>query len=245
VEGATLVLEAIHSGLRLDAILVAEGSPAAGGILAAVEQSMHPAPAIYQAGDRLLQKAAATEHPQGVIALFEKPPALQTSRIREQALPVLALVDVQDPGNCGTLVRTFLAFGGRSVITAGATSDLFGPKSVRASAGAVFRAQCLHFGSPEEMMADPDMAALPWIGTSPTAGTPPEKCRISPPFLLLIGNEGSGLPPALLSRCRERLSLPMAPAMESLNAAVAGALILYELSRGMGLGPFSSDRVKP
>jgi RNA methyltransferase, TrmH family len=242
VEGPTLALEALQSGLHMEALLVSGESAGRSAVFEALQASPGPPPALYQTGARLLSKAAATEHPQGVLALFHKPHALAPGAIGSERLPVLALIDLQDPGNCGALLRSFLAFGGKQVLTVGATADLYGSKCVRASAGAVFRTECLHLAAPEEMLKIAVDCGLPCVGTTPDSGHRPDECSTPPPFLLLIGNEGSGVPEILLEACREKLSLPMSPTMESLNAAVAGSLVLYELSRSLGLGPFAADR---
>lgn len=238
VEGPQLVADAIHAGLSVEAVLFHQQFAESEEGSRTLRDCAGTTARLYRTSEQLLRRAAATESPQGILALVRKPILEDVDALTLAPLPILALVDVQDPGNCGALVRTFVAFGGNFIVTIGSSADLFGPKAVRASAGATFRAAILHIPTMDEFRHFQPLARLPWIGTSPSAGRAPGCLSTKPPFVLLIGNEGAGLPSSILEICQERLCLPVCREIESLNAAVAGSLIIYELARGLHFGPF-------
>jgi RNA methyltransferase, TrmH family len=244
VEGPQMIREAIQAGLQVEAGLFHQGFLDSEEGPATLDACSGSPARLYRTSERLLRKAAATENPQGILALIRKPVVADLNTIVSARVPVLALVDVQDPGNCGALIRTFLAFGGRLVLTVGSTADLYGPKVIRASAGSILRVVALHFATADEFRKTAPLDALPWVATCPSTGIPPQLCPLKPPFILLVGNEGSGLGPEILASCRERISLPTSQGVESLNAAVAGSLVIYELARSMRFGPFSQERAR-
>lgn len=241
VEGPQLVAEALDFGLSLDAVLVSsdiESSLAGKRLVARLRAGCRR---FSTTSEKLVQAASGTQHSQGVLCLFRKPEPGDFCLLLKKPQLVLVLVDVQDPGNCGALARSLLAFGGHCIVTVGATSDLLGPKAVRASAGASFRLAARHYRSVDAFLDAPELRGIPLLGTVPAGGLPSTACHVEPPAAVLVGNESRGLPQGLLKRCHERLSLPMFGGMQSLNAAVAGSLVLYDLTRQMGLGPFGNQ----
>lgn len=141
----------------------------------------------------------------------------------------IVLETVQDPGNVGTVIRTACALGIDQVLLCGDCADLYNPKTVRATMGAIFR-QCVREVSLEELAALP----MPLYG----AALSDEARDIRGMELgdrccaVAIGSEGRGLSDALLSVCSGKLIIPMTPGSESLNAAVAAALVMWEMRRG-------------
>ena len=141
--------------------------------------------------------------------------------------------DMQDPGNVGTMIRTAAAFGFDGVLLAGACADPWGPKAVRASMGAVFRLRILERDSVTAALNDLSEANLPLYAAalsenSETAG------RIAFPLrmALAVGNEGHGLSAAVMQSAQTIVRIPMAPGAESLNAAAAAAVLMWEAYRG-------------
>ena len=241
IEGPQLIEDAIHARLRVEAVLFHQEFAESEDGSRIIGKCAASSVLLYRTSEQVLRRAAATENPQGILALARKPLMEDVDALVCAPVPILALLDVQDPGNCGTLVRTFMAFGGKLIVTIDSTADPYGPKAVRASAGAVFRAATLHFPTTEKFRQFEPLKELPWIGTSPSGGRPPDQCQAKMPFILLIGNERAGLPGIILNLCRERLCLPISRDIESLNAAVAGSLIIYELARSFHFGPFHPD----
>jgi TrmH family RNA methyltransferase len=187
--------------------------------------------------ERTFRRLAESIHPQGVLAVVEEP-EVDLKRVSSRG-PVLLLDRLQDPGNAGTLLRSLQAVGGRTLLALTGTVDLFNPKVVRASAGSLF-----HLEVAVRLRA---AAALEWaqsrglpVFALDQRGEPLFGPGWSAPrsFVLAVGNEGGGLAAEILERSERRLALPMARGVDSLNAAVAGSVALYELCRRqVGLDP--------
>jgi len=142
---------------------------------------------------------------------------------------LLVAAGLQDPGNFGTLIRSAEAFGAAGVIATPGTVSAWNQKTLRASAGSVFRV-------PVEIYSVEQIAALRGHGvrllaTVAEGGVSPEKADLWGSCALMIGNEGAGLSAELLALADARITLACPGAVESLNAAVAGSLLLYEASR--------------
>lgn len=138
------------------------------------------------------------------------------------ARPVtLALWRVADPGNVGTLVRTADAFGAAVALSPGC-ADPLGTKALRASAGAIFRVPLLPWGAGEG----------PRVALVAHGGRPLPELGLAAPVTLLLGAEREGLPEGVVTAADERATIPLPGAAESLNVAAAGAIALYELTRG-------------
>ena len=142
----------------------------------------------------------------------------------------LVLETVQDPGNVGTLIRTANAFGIDAVILCGDCADLYHPKTVRATMGAIFRQRVLTMGL-DELRLLLERSSLPLYG----AALHQDSALITEVSLssaaVAIGSEGRGLSEELLKLCERTLFIPMQAQSESLNAAVAGSLVLWEMIR--------------
>ena len=178
--------------------------------------------------DRELKKLSDTDHPQGVLLVVEEP-ADDGELLGGLERPRALLLDgIQDPGNAGTLIRTARAFGLDGVIALDGTVDLFNSKVVRAASGAlahipVFRRPWLEV---EGWFAERETALL-------VAGAEGEDVRgITPPasWVLAVGNEGAGPRSEVLARASRVVAIPMDPAADSLNAGLAGAILLFALS---------------
>lgn len=141
----------------------------------------------------------------------------------------IILEDVQDPGNVGTIIRSAAAFGIACVILVGACADPYNPKTVRASMGAIFR-------QPIRTMSIGDISKLKSHGiriygaalTESSANVRTADFRNA---AVCIGSEGQGLSQELLKLCDETIKIPMAPGSESLNAAIAAAVIMWEAAK--------------
>lgn len=230
IEGLRIVEEAIRSGLRFSTVLFRESAQNLAERLlpqigAHVETLLLP--------DKVFDGAVSSESPQGVAALV---------RIREFSLddvverlpvgPVVALVGLQDPGNLGTILRSAEAFGSAGVIVGEGTVSPFNPKVIRASAGSIFRLPLvLAKTHGEEILANLRQAGVRLIATSSHKGTPIDQANLNGPAAVFIGSEGSGLPRSLMSQVDELVAIPHAAQVESLNAGVAGSIVLYEAAR--------------
>jgi TrmH family RNA methyltransferase len=225
LEGEHLIAEAIRSGLKLETLFLREGSE---------DVLDRPALAAVEAHSTLIldrdvfASAVETAAPQGISATILIP-TLPPPSAHSQSL-TLVLESLQDPGNLGTLIRSAEAFGAQQIFLTPDTVNPWNPKVVRASAGSVFR---LHITrAPLPQIA----AQLQQQGTVLYAAVAQRLDSISlldttfaPHAAILIGNEGAGLSPEALALARVRVRIPCA--VESLNAAIAGSTLLYEVLR--------------
>jgi TrmH family RNA methyltransferase len=228
IEGPNLLEEALRAGLRVDCVFVALGSERL------LEGLLLPAEIDVLAMPReLLVQALATESPRPIAALVE-PPDWTWAHVlgvhKGSAALLLVLAGLQDPGNLGTILRSAEAFGADGVIALPGTVSAWNPKAVRASAGSVFRVPLL-VASVEECFTRLHEAPLRVWTTVMRGAAPADAVDLSAPVALLIGNEGNGVPEEIAAKAHGAITIPCPGPVESLNAAVAASVLLYEASR--------------
>jgi len=175
-----------------------------------------------QLSSKLLKGISTLESPQGVMAFFEKP----CWNWKDLTPWILYLDQLQDPGNLGTLLRTAEATDMFSLVTSPGTVSCFNSKVVRASTGALFKVPLLQGIDPGELK---ERGYNLWEA-SPESGQSLFDVQFKSPLAILIGSEGKGLSSSSSAWASQQLHIPM-KATESLNASVAGSLILYEVFR--------------
>jgi RNA methyltransferase, TrmH family len=181
---------------------------------------------------KLLNEVLATETPQPVAALVE-PPSWSWAHIlgtRVSPALVVILAGLQDPGNLGTILRSAEAFGATGIVSLPGTVSAWNSKAVRASAGSVFRVPLLA-ASADECFAQLKKAKIRILATTVRDAEPANRTDLSAPLALLIGNEGNGVPREIAERADASITIPCPGPVESLNAAVAASLLLYEAAR--------------
>ena len=232
IEGLRIVDEATRSGLRFRAVFFKESAQNMAERLlpqigANVDTLLLP--------DKLFDDAVPTETPQGVAALVRlKEFALADVLERLQVGPILVVTGLQDPGNLGTILRSAEAFGSAGVVLGEGTVSPFNSKVIRASAGSIFRLPIVlakAAGGMEKISAQLRAHSVRLIATSSHKGTPLHQANLTGPSAVFIGSEGSGLPRAVLAQADELVAIPHLPQVESLNAGVAGSIVLYEAAR--------------
>jgi TrmH family RNA methyltransferase len=221
VEGLHLTEEAVKSGLRLHTVFVRDGNQSLLDDLAigAAEVLIVTAEAF--------QSATLTEHPQGIAALVEAPRFTVEAMLKGIPLVVIA-AGLQDPGNLGTLVRSAEAFGASGMILLPGTVSLWNAKTLRASSGSAFRLPVVTL-SVEDAFATLRAHGVRIFAAVARDGD--SEADLRRPSALLVGDEGSGLPEAWVARADARMTIPLPGAVESLNAAIAGSVLLYEAMR--------------
>jgi TrmH family RNA methyltransferase len=227
VEGVRSVAEALAAGadirfaVQSPRLLGTEPGRALASTLAG------QGPEAEEVDDSELDELSATEHPQGVLCVSTEP-GLDLGQLRNRTPSRLLLLDgLQDPGNLGTLIRAARAFGVDAVIVLDGSVDPWNPKAVRAAAGAGFHTP---------------IARAPWAEVSPwleeqgieilaaePSGTDVRSFHPGGSWALAVGNEGAGLRAEITSASARSLAIPMPGSAESLNAGVAGSILLYSL----------------
>jgi RNA methyltransferase, TrmH family len=208
-EGEDVVAAGLAAGIKpVEALVDADRPPLLAGLEA---EEVEP---------RLLADVSTLGHPPRVLAIFR---SADLPRLDPQAAPPvgLALWHVVDPGNMGTLLRAADGLGPAFLALSPGCADPTGPKALRASAGAVFRAPTCPF----------EEAPRPWIALVPRGGTALSALELGERATFVLGTEREGLPAEVVTRADVTASIPLAPEAESLNVAVAGALGLYEWRR--------------
>ena len=228
IEGVHILEEAIRSGLRLEAVFFSESAEnRSGRLLPQIANNV----ATWLVPDQLFSSAVPSESPQGVAALvrtkeFTVEEVIGGSRIG----PLLAVAGLQDPGNLGTILRSGEAFGAGGVLVGENSVSLLNWKVVRASAGSIFRLPAVRCKL-ENIIPDLRDRGVRLLATSSHKGTPVYQQDWLRPTAVFIGGEGSGLPREILSRMDNVIAIPHSPRVESLNAAIAASIVLYEASR--------------
>ena len=222
IEGRHLLEEALLSGLRVETVFLRTGDDTLlnGLALPAAIEVLELAPDLFAS-------AVTTESPQGIAALLD-PPVFRLADVLGRATPlVLVAAGLQDPGNLGTLVRSAEAFGATGIITLPGTASLWNPKALRASSGSAFRLPVVT-ASEGEAVAILRAAGVQTLAAVAAGNSSP---ALTGPAAIFIGNEGSGLSRTLIAQLDGSVTIPYPGPVESLNAAIAGSVLLYEACR--------------
>jgi TrmH family RNA methyltransferase len=228
IEGPNLLAEALRAGLRIPAVFVAQGSERLVEGLRLGDQTE-----ILAVPKALLDSALATETPQSIAALVEPPDWAWAHLLpdRENTAPLLVvLCRLQDPGNLGTILRSAEAFCATGIVSLPGNVSEWNPKAVRASAGSVFRVPVLA-ASVEECFLRLHEAGVRVLSTTASTVEPADLVNLAAPVAILIGNEGNGVPAELAAQAGGAITISCPGPVESLNAAVAASVLLYEASR--------------
>jgi TrmH family RNA methyltransferase len=177
--------------------------------------------------DRLLESASALEAPDGVLALAIRP----TPGLPAPCESMVLLENLQDPGNVGSIIRTCAAGGVQAVQLSAACADPWSPKALRAGMGGQFATVvCERVDLPAAAAAFGGQV----VAAAPEAPTSLFDLDLTRPTAFIIGSEGSGISPDLQALASERVRLPMPGAVDSLNAAAAAAVCVFERVRQLG-----------
>ena len=228
VEGVRMIEEAIRSGLRFQAVFFSDaGSAHATRLLPQIGSHVE----LLLLPDDVFASAVSTESPQGVAALVK----LRTHKFEElldsaHDSLLVGIAGIQDPGNLGTIIRSAEAFGARAVLLGEKTVSPFNPKTVRGSAGSLFREPLLRVKLVESISALKQQGVRV-LATSSHKGKPLHEGNFTGAAMIIVGNEGAGVPQEILSLADELITIPHSPRVESLNAGIAASILLYEAAR--------------
>lgn len=226
-EGVRSVEELLRSGLTVTGVLAApqlKDAPRGGELLRQLQQS---GVEVAEVSEKDFRSAAETESPQGVLAIADVPPRTLDTLHLPPRCRLMVLDGVQDPGNAGTILRTAAALGASATIALPGTVDLWNPKVIRSSMGAQFHHAALHAGLEETLNFLVRQAVELWATDS--HGDPVARDGAPARLAIAVGNEGAGISSSIRAKAQRTVSLPISGDVESLNVAVAAAILLYEL----------------
>ncbi len=224
LEGPILALEAVLAEIELDLVMISP--PQVDPKLSSQLQSR--ARVFVEASPDIIEYAADTQQPQGILAIATVPARLADPPPEPcHESRVIVLDGVQDPGNVGTIVRTVRAAGFAGVVLAGPSVDPWSPKAVRASAGAMFWVPVWRFA--ERSHAVEFLQAGGWrlMCAEASAAHTCYEADFSSPLALVLGSEAHGVGEELRASCVDGVRIPMTAGVESLNLAAAAAILMY------------------
>lgn len=226
VEGETLLAEALDAGVPLEAVFVDAG---AGGELPVVARAGACGVRVHELAPGILERVAGTVTPQPVLAIA---PTLDVALddVAGASL-VVVCVEVRDPGNAGSVLRSAEASGAGGVVFCRGSVDVFNPKTVRSSAGSLFHVPVVSGGDPVEVLQRMGDWGLRRYAAVVRGGRAYDDVDLTGPVAVVVGNEANGLPPDLEAYVDVAATIPMAGRAESLNVGVAAALMCFETLR--------------
>ena len=230
VEGTRAVEEAFKADLSVESVIFSDEfitSEASQPIKQYLEACRCRGAAVPA---KIFASVSDTVTPQGV-ALIARQPYYSVDDVLKNGSLVIAADQLQDPGNIGTIIRTAAAVGAGGVISTRGAVDPFGHKAVRASMGAAFRLPIATDAHIPELIESARAAKYRIVAAHPTAQTLYTDYDWRKPALIILGNEGAGLSAETLLLASDRVRLPLANEVESLNVAAAAAVLLYEAAR--------------
>jgi TrmH family RNA methyltransferase len=231
LDGAHLVADALDAGVALHDVVIASGAESREDVAGLVARLERHRVSFVSASAAVMAAVSPVRSSSPIVALAQRP-ANDGARVYSASAPfVVIAADVQDPGNVGAIVRAAEAAGASGVIAAGATADPFSWKALRGAMGSALRLPVVAERDLAHAVADARAHGCRIVATAPRSGRSLFDCRFTGATAVLVGSEGPGLPSSVVADADERVTIPMEAPVESLNAAVTAALILYEARR--------------
>jgi TrmH family RNA methyltransferase len=232
LEGPRVISGALDRGGRVDAIYLGSGAMRAFAPL--VQRAVATGARVAELKEGVLEKLGTTRTPQPVLAVASISPRSLDDLTTRGTL--LVTVDLGDPGNLGTIIRSAEAAGATGVVACGNSVDLYNPKVVRSSAGAMFGTPTLGLvvveqGDPMATLEELGRRGWRRLGASAHAGEPYDEVDLVDACALVVGNEARGLGPELDACLDGSVTIPLEPPAESLNVAMAATVVCFEAAR--------------
>lgn len=235
VQGVQPVWQAVAAGADIETLIVAPDLIRQPAVAAMVRQQEEGGTKVTRVTGALFARIADRDGPAGLAAIIRASPAgLANLRVGPDSLFV-ALHEVGNPGNLGTIIRTADAAGAAGVILVGNATDPYDPAAVKASMGALFSVPVARAATADELMGWAARQRVCVAMTSARGSRSAWTADFPLPLIIVLGSEGSGLPDDLLERGDLQIRIPMTGTAESLNLAVAAGILVYEARRRTGL----------
>ncbi len=232
IEGAKVLSEALDAGVAIESVYVEAPDPGA----ADASRAWDLARAASERGARVFELAAGvmarvadTVTPQPVVAVVGAVD-VPLDRLRGASLLVVC-VDLRDPGNAGTVLRSAEAAGAGGVVFTSGSVDVFNPKTVRSSAGSLFHVPVVTGGDAVKVLDEVGRWGVRRLATAVRGGVDYDAADLVSPVAFVVGNEAHGLPPGVAGHVDGAVSIPMVGRSESLNVGMATAVLCFEAAR--------------
>jgi RNA methyltransferase, TrmH family len=232
LDGAHLVREAQAAALRFESVVIAQSHLDRDTEEGALAHSLQRAGVdVSSAGDQVFAAVSPVRTPSGIVAIARRHATTVEAILTQARLFVMVVVDVQDPGNLGALMRVSEAGGVTGMIVAGDSANPFSWKAVRGSMGSALRLPVTRDLSTDAVMRAVQKSRAKVIAAVPRDGHDPDAVDWSGRIALLLGGEGQGLSASVVEATDERVTVPMELPVESLNVASSAAIMIYAARR--------------
>lgn len=229
LDGWHLLHDAADAGLTISTVAITDVAHDAAD-LALLDQLSH-AVDIVTVSHAVMDALSPVRSPSGVVALAQSRPSVLADVLTPAPPLVVIASDVQDPGNAGAIIRAAEAGGASGVLLTGVSADPWGWKALRAAMGSTFRLPVVRHADAISACEQLRQAGLRLFAAVPHAGVPIDRADLQRAAAIILGGEGGGLSPEVIMMVDEHVTIPMSAPVESLNVAVAAALLVYEARR--------------
>jgi len=229
VEGAELLSVAVAAGADVEAVYVAPEGADAPAVREVTATVLDGGGRVFDLAEGVMARVASTVTPQPLLAVVSYRPSPWSCV--DGASLVVVCVDVRDPGNLGTVIRTADAAGVDAVVCCDGTVDPTNPKTVRATAGSLFHVPVVEGGATGDALAELVARGFTSVATVVRGGTDYVAFDWTRPVALVLGNEAAGLDGDLVAGLDAGVTIPMAGRSESLNVGVSAAVLCFEALR--------------
>ncbi|MHB1935651.1 MAG: TrmH family RNA methyltransferase [Acidobacteriaceae bacterium] len=231
IEGGHLIDEALRSGLQFDTLFLREDRISERG-------RRFPGHAkVFAVAEDAFDHACVTESPQGIAAFVEAPNWTLESLLAAEQPRLVILAGLQDPGNVGTIIRSAEAFAASGILLTPGSVSPWNQKALRSAAGSSFRLPIVSLVD-ASLLRRVTEKKIPMYACVADAGASIFDADLRGPIAFVIGNEGAGISDEILAFCDGTLHVPCPGNVESLNAAIAASILLYEASRQRSAASF-------
>ncbi len=231
LDGSHLVADAHAAGVTFQLVAVTPGSREKDDVRVLVDMLERSGVEVTTVSASVMNAVSPVKTPSGMVALAERPVAEPGALYAGPAALAIIAIDVQDPGNLGAIVRVAEAAGATGFVAAGGSANPFGWKALRGSMGSALRLPIASAVETDAAVADARRHGCRIVATVPRDGRSLFEIDLTGPIAVVIGGEGQGLPASVVEAADECVTIQMQAPVESLNAAVTAALIVYEARR--------------
>jgi TrmH family RNA methyltransferase len=232
LDGVHLVRDAHAAALTFESVAIAASRLASqteeGDVARALESAGAP---VVTVTDAVFEAMSPVRSPSGIVAIARRNSSDLSAVCNATNGFTLVAVDVQDPGNLGALIRAAEAGGVTGMVVTGTSAHPFSWKALRGSMGSALRLPVATAPGVSAIVTCVRAGGTRTVASVPRGGRAPDEIDWTGPVALFLGGEGPGLPTDIVSQCDERVTIPMASGVESLNVAVAGAILIYAARR--------------